>query len=267
MARIATLILIASILGLLTSAWFMKSRLAARSIDLVYFNEPVTETEFVFEDHPVTLERVTIDPQSNAFAVERAFQLSYRGESVSFPIVLDDNTKLPGLLGVEQWFRVLPMVTGASSADDAAAKLASGELKPRMIVAARYPTEGVDPETWGLVQRSQWGYWLAELNPAGPDAITLTKKTYRELDALHTPGKYTPEDMIPTPEERSRDLWQHYAMQQVTPSQFFRAKDRNLDSALEAMGWTWPAAGLSGLGIMISFALLGMARVGTRKDL
>jgi hypothetical protein len=267
MARAALIILTVSIVGLLASAWFMMSRLAERGIELVYFNEPVTETEFIFEDNPVTIERVDTDPEANPYQVDRAFRLSYRGESVDFPIVLEDNDKLPGLLGVEQWMRVLPMVTGAQSAEDAAAKLASGDIKPRMIVAARYPAEGYDAESWGLVRRSEWGYWLAELNPTGPEPITLTQKTYRELDALHTPGKYTPEDMIPTPEQRTRDLWQHYAMQQVTPSQFFRAKDRNLDSALEAMGWTWPAAGLSGLGIMISFALLGMARVGNRKDL
>ncbi len=267
MARAALLILTLSIIGLFASAWFMMSRLAERSVELVYFNEPVTETEFIFEDHDVALERTAVEPESNPFAATRAFRLSYRGESVDFPIVLEDNEKLPGLLGVEQWLRVLPMVTGARSADDAAAKLASGELKPRMIVAARYPAEGYDAESWGLVRRSDWVYRIAELNPTGPEPITLTQKTYRELDALHTPGKYTPEDMIPTPEQRTRDLWQHYAMQQVTPSQFFRAKDRNLDSALEAMGWTWPAAGVSGLGIMISIAMLGMARVGNRREL
>lgn len=267
MARIGLLILICSSLGLLTSAWFMKAKLSTREIQLVYFNAPVGEDEFIFEDHDVTIERVAIDPASTPFDKSRALRVHYRGESVDFPIVEYDNQKLPGLLGIEQWFRVLPMVTGARSAEDAAEKLADGTLRPRMIIAARYPAEGFAEDSWGLVRRSEWGYWLAELNPTGDEPITLTRKSYRELDALHTPGKYTPEEMIPTPEQRSRDLWMHYAMQQVTPSQFFRAKDRNLDSALEAMGWTWPAAGVSGLGIMVAFAMLGMARVGSRTEL
>lgn len=267
MARAALVILIASTLGLLTSVWFMKDRLGGREIDLVYFNDPVSELEFFFEDERVEVERVAIDPAATPFGVERALRVSYRGGSVDYPVVDEDNQSLPGLLGVDQWFRVLPMVTGARSAEDAAAKLDSGELEPRMIIAARYPAEGYDAESWGRVRRSDWVYWLAELNPVGDEPITLVKKTYRELDALHTPGKYTPEEMIPTPEERRRDLWQHYAMQQVTPSQFFRAKDRNLDSALEAMGWTWPAAGISGLGIMLGAGMLGVARVGSRTEL
>ncbi len=267
MARAATLILIASALGLLTSGWFMMQRLSSREIDLVYFNDPVGDTAFNFEGHSVSIERTAISPDSNPFGAERALRVSYRDTVVEFPIVSSDKEVLPGLLGVDDWFKVLPMVTGAASAQDAAAKLESGELKPRMIVAARYPAEGFDSESWGLVRRSEWGYWLAELHPESDPAITVVKKSYRELDALHTPSKYTPEEMIPTPEQRKRDLWQHYAMQQVTPSQFFRAKDKNLDSALSAMGWTRPAAGVSGLGIMVSLAMLGMARVGNRTEL
>lgn len=267
MARTALVILIVSALGLLFSAWSMKSRLAAREIELIYFNDPVGDTEFFFEEHPVSIERVEVDPQDNPFGVDRALRLTYRGATLDFPVVAEDKEVLPGLLGVDEWFRVLPMVTGATSAEDAVAKLESGAITPRMIVAARYPAEGYDAESWGLVRRSDWMYWLAELNPTGDEPITLIAKTYRELDALHTPGPHTPEEMIPTPEQRERDLWQHYAMQQVTPSQFFRAKDRNLDSALEAMGWTWPVAGVSGLGVMVGFVMLGIARAGSRTEL
>ena len=267
MGRIAAILLTISVLGLLASGWFMMGKLSSREIDLVYFNDPVGETEFIFEDRAVTIERTPISADSNAFGAERALRVTYRDTIVDFPIVTTDNELLPGLVGVKDWFRVLPMVTGARSAEDAAARLQSGELKPRMIIAARYPAEGFDTESWGLVRRSEWGYWLAELHPETDPAITGGKKSYRELDALHTPSKYTPEEMIPTPEQRSRDLWQHYAMQQITPSQFFRAKDKNLDSALSAMGWTWPAAGVSGLGIMVSLAMLGMARVGNRTEL
>lgn len=267
MSRLGLIILICSITGLLTSAWFMKSKLSTREIDLVYFNAPVGEIEFIFQGHTVRIDRVDIDPASTPFNKPRALRVAYRGQSVDFPIVERDTQVLPGLLGVDQWFRVLPMVTGARSEEDAAAKLESGELRPRMVIAARYPAEGFDEESWGLVRRSEWGYWLAELHPEDPEPISLVKKTYRELDALHTPGKHTPAELIPTPEQRSRDLWQHYAMQQVTPSQFFRAKDRNLDSALAAMGWTWPAAGVSGLGVIIGLGLLGAARVGNRREI
>ncbi len=97
---------------------------------------------------------------------------------------------LPGLVGVKDWFRVLPMVTARGAAEDAASRLQSGDLRPRMIVAARYPAEGFDTESLGPGSAQRVGYWLAVSTRDRP-GDHRRQEAYRELDA-HTPSKYTP---------------------------------------------------------------------------
>lgn len=263
----------------------MKDRLEGRDLQMVYFQSPIYLTEFNFKGESVSAEvlspadrvgaapptAVSSDTPLDAAIGADTWVLRYtfRGETVEFPIldpadarlfpVATDDDRL-GLL--EDWFKVLPMVTGARTAIEAAEGVASGDIPGRLIIAARYESPELRPQ-WAEVQRQNWIYRIAEFNAAedtapGEPAIALVEKTYRELDVLHTPGTRTPEELIPTPEERERDLWQHYAMQEVTPAPFFRAKDRNLDAALEAMGWTWPVSLGGGFGIVISIILIGL---------
>jgi hypothetical protein len=272
----------------------MQQRLGDRDLEMVYFQEPIHLESFLYEGEPVELtvlspedaaeaSQQTVSPEGGARLPERpegawVLRYSYRGETVDFPILDPADARLfprstdadrMGLL--EDWFKVLPMVTGATTALDAAERVASGELRGRLVLAARYESPELK-EQWADVQRQNWIYRMAELHGparegAAPDdaanadagpAITVVEKTYAELDVLHTPGRRTPPEMIPTPDERSRDLWQHYAMQEVTPAPFFRAKDRNLDAALEAMGWTWPVSLGGGFGAVTAVILIGL---------
>ena len=245
----AVLALLTGIAVLAFASFTMAQRLADRDIELVYFHDPIMNHEFTFQGEPALLERTES-------AEGPLLRLTYRGATADFPIATED-LRLPGLLGYEDWFRIQPMYTGIRTAEEILAQYEAGTATPRMIVIGRSTPEGYDPETWGMVRRRDWVYRIAELHPApAAQPITFVEKTFRELDALHSPGPHTPEELIPTPEERDRDLWMHYAMRSVTPTQFLRAKDRSMDSALAAMGWTWPTAGVSVLVFAVSGVVL-----------
>jgi uncharacterized integral membrane protein len=246
------IILVASLVGLTVAAVTMAQRLSARDVENVYFHKPVGFERFEYADGWVSVSHVPSDESP-----EGALRVAYKGEHVDFPIRggrFDE--RLEAGRQYDDWFKVLPMVTGVRSAQEATQLVESGEITPRLIVAARYPAPELKDGSWNLVQRRNWVYQFAEIHPDGSGAspggnFTVASETYRALDALHTPGPHTPIDLIPSPEERAQNLWMHFAMQQVTPPRFFRAKDRNLDSALEAMTWTWPLAGVSALGVIV----------------
>ena len=273
--RIGWVLLGVSVVGLASSAWFMAQRLQGRPVTPVFFANPLVDEKFNYLNHPVEITRISSE-QADA-NLDRvwwakgmpALRMSFRGATVDFPIVDDVPDRLPGLLDHERWFKVVPMVTGERTPTDVAEKLGRGEIQSRLIAVARYPAPGFDEGSTGLVRRSEWLYRLAELHPQGDDPITVVEKSYEELDALHTPGKWTAikhPEWVKEGEARERDIWMHYAMQQVTPPQFLRTKDRVMDSALEAMGWTWPAAGLSVLGLVTGLLMVGMASVRVAAD-
>jgi len=265
--RVGLIVLALSVIGLVGASFAMSMRLKGRPITPVFFLSRIADTRFGYLNEPVEVVRLSAEVADENSGREwwarglPALRVLYRGGFTDFPIVGDQPDRLPGLLGYETWFKVLPMVTGERTPKDVEEKLARGEIHSRVIVAARYPAPGFDEGSTGLVRRSEWVYRLAELNPQGPEPFTVVEKTYAELDALHTPGKWTAKrhpEWVKTGEEREHDLWMHYAMQQVTPAPYLRAKDRTLDAALKAMGWTWPAAGVCVVGILAGLLMLGM---------
>lgn len=287
------LIFALSTITLAVSGYAMAQRLADREVQIVYFTQPVPAALFEFRGGTTEViiaegraelpaEGLDLSPVES-LEHDRRIIIRYRGVDLSFPIVGRFDDRLEGSLRYDDWFRILPMVTGASTSIEA--KEITQRNENRMVVAARYPAADFDEGSWGLVRRSEWLYRIAELIPPGMQVneehiaesrgqilrneqgvpvMVLYEKVYEELDALHTPGKYTPKrhpEWIPTPERRDRDLWLHYTMQQVTPSQFFRAKDRTMDAAFSSMGWTWPAAGVSILGILVGAGMWASSRV------
>lgn len=292
--KLAAALLVLSAVGLAASSWSMKDRLSQRDNPMVYFQEPIPFESFLFRDEPVTLtlvddpaeypapqtaDDIETETDTDTAPADRltdanpddpmALRIDFRGQSVYFPLRNEtdrnnypqapENERLTLIAG---WFKILQFVDGVSSIDEIKPRLDDGTLKTRLVVAARYQPPGLKP-TWAAVQRQNWLYRFAELKPEGDTPITLTERTYRELDAIGTPGTRTDPELIPaTPEERAGKLWMHYTMQQVTPPKFFRAKDRDLDLALDAMGWTWPAALASGFGIVTAIVLIGFAAKG-----
>jgi|GEM_PF-2954410 len=288
--RFGFVLLFLSLAVLAFGVWNMQDRLADRELDMVFFEEPMHLEAFRFKGQLVRMELVppgetgdvsgvpaTVLGDDDALGAQTdqrpqlpavgddtwVIRYHFRDEFVDFPIFDTADARLfpdagdadrLGLL--DDWFGVYPMVTGARTAQEAADRTATGDLEPRLIVAGRYEPAGVKPG-WAQTQRQNWIYRLAELNLNGEPAIEVVERTYRELDAIGTPGTRTPEELIPTPAERERDLWMYYAMQQVTPAPFYRAKDRRLDDALEAMGWTWPVSLGGGFGAVFSIVLIG----------
>ncbi len=268
--RIGGALIAVSLVSLGVSAWSMAQRLQGRPMPLVYFSSPIVDEKFNYLNEPVVVTHLSAaeadaEASRDWWAKGRAaLRISYRGSTVDFPIIGKDHDRLPGLLDYESWFKIMPMVTGERTSNDIVAKLATGEIHSRIVIAGRYPAPGFNEGSTGLVRRTEWVYRLAELHSHGDEPITVLEKTFEELDALHTPGKWTAirhPEWVKEGDERDHDIWMHYAMQQVTPAPFLRAKDRALDAALGAMGWTWPVAGMSVVGVLGGLLLVGLGIV------
>lgn len=268
--------LLASIAALGVSSWGMYTRLADRP-DLkhrphFWFNSRIDVPSFEFLGVPC---EVRVDPDESLAdaagkfpaGVAPALVVSWRGQEARFDFGGRYDPRLPGMLRHEEWFKLLPMVASDKGSN---AKLNEamnrGEIKPRLIAAARYPAEGFDEGSWGLVRRREWRYKFAEFLVDGPaeESVRRWDTTYREIERVAAPGPHDKPAEGLTEAERYDRLWQYDAMIQVTPSTLFRAKDKVVQEGMSAMSWTWPLAGVSVMGIVIGSMLTFGAGVGRR---
>lgn len=263
-ARLGWTTIVGSIALLAASAWVMQARLSHRpelkERPIVWFNDPVREPAFTFRGEHCEVR--TIDPTSDT---PSHLEVTWRGRTINFDIGGRDDTRLPGLLRHDDWFKVLPMAEQRTgSQDELIDHLVKGEVEPRLILAARYPAEGFNPESWGLVRRRDWRYRFVELKADGPvdDCVQEWSTTYREIERVFAPGpRDKPVDGLSEDDKRSR-MWQYYAMLQVTPAPLYRAKDKVVEGGMRAMGWTWPAAGVATLTLIVGVFMVSAARVG-----
>lgn len=250
------------VIGLAVSIPVMAQKLASRG-DLedrpvFWFAEPAGEYEFAFRGEPISI--TLAEPETG----NPSLDLTFRGNRLVFPIGPDDDPRLPGLNRHSKWFKVLPMAAAPSgSRQDLMLALADGSIEPRLVVAARYPAEGYDPESWGRVRRKEWRYRFVELKVDGPpeEAVESVERTYGELDALYSPSVYDDPESIADAETRRRDGWQYEAMLQVTPAGAYRSRSKRVRAGMTAMGWTWPAAGVSILLFLGGSALAAASRI------
>jgi len=215
-------------------------RLSARPY--IWFGEPVTESPYFLDGEPVTFETVT--RASTATEPSRdVLVITYRGRTAELPVAGRDDPRLPGLMRYGDWLKVLPMAEGSGSTTKVSEDVAAGALKPRLIVAARYLADDYAPDSWGTVRRKEWRYRFVELDPAAPpeEAIRTSDFIYADL-------------------EKQPLLWQYQAMLQVTPPLMY-PRNRFIDDNMHAMGWTWPAASLSIMSILIGLTLVGASFV------
>lgn len=271
--RTGFLVLAASVLALGFSAWGMATRLADRP-DLrhrphFWFNARIDVEHFDFQGHRC---EVRIDPPAEKadaagkfpVGVTPALVVSWRGQEIRFPFGGRYDPRLPGMLKHEDWFKILPMVeSDAGGHREIVDAMAAGTLRPRLIAAARYPAEGYDSGSWGLVRRREWKYAFAEFLPDGPadSSIKRWDTTYKEIERVAAPGPHDKPVEGLTDEQRRERLWQYDAMIQVTPPTLFRAKDKVVQEGMAAMSWTWPVAGVSVLGIIAGGVMAGSAGV------
>lgn len=245
------------------SVWSMQKRLSTRpdlkNRPVVWFNEPILEEKFIFQDVPCEVRTV------ESADAPKHVEVDWRGNTVSFDIGGRDDPRLPKLLRHEDWFKLLPMAEErANNQDEVVDKLITGQTKPRLIIAARYPAEGFNSGSWGLVRRRDWRYRFVELLVDGPaeQSVVNHETTYREIERIVAPGpRDAPVEGL-TDEQRADYAWQYNAMLQVTPSPLYRAKDKVVEQGMRAMGWTWPAAGIATMGLVIGVVLTLASRVG-----
>ncbi len=265
------LLLIASLVGLGVSLPAMAQRLSHRedlkNRPMVWFEEPVYDEVFTFRAEPVSVKTITADGTGQPLAVPEVV-VTWRGSEARFPVPPGfDDPRLPGLLRHSDWFKIMPMVAARGSSDqDVRKQIAEGAITPTLIAAARYPAEGYDAGSWGLVRRREWKYRYAEFRAEGPpeSAIETSEATYAELERFIAPGPYDKPLGEVTDAERERKLWQHAAMLQVTPAMLYRAKDKQVQSGIHAMGWTWPVAGVSVLGVILGAGLVALSGLSRR---
>lgn len=249
---IAIILIGASIAGLAVAVPVMTKRLSGREIPLIWFDKPIGNEEFEFQGQHVAIR--TVDPPAGAPPETLpTLEIRFRGRVQSFAIEpgQQEDPRLPGLLRHDDWLRALVMAEGARSEEELAQGLLAGRIKARLIIAMRRPDPEFNAETWGQVRRRDWRYRFVELLPAAPEAecIRVYEGTYGELDKLGNAADRRAAG-------REGDVWMFYAMQHVTPPTLFRSKNRPIDEAMSAMGWTWPAAGASIIGLVIGLGLL-----------
>ena len=252
---IAVVIVALSLAGLVASSVLMARRLGQRDNHLVWFSDAIVKPGFEFEGN--SLEFVENTPPEDAPTRPRTLEIRYRGEAHAIPIEpsmrVDD--RLPGLLKYDDWLRVHFFAEGAKTEHDLAGAIARKEIAPRLVISVRRVPDGFDPATWGSVRRREWRYTFIEPQPAGsagdPKPLRVIEATYGDLDKLASPS-------FRRAEGREADYWQFAAMEKVTPPTLFRSRNRQMDEAMQSMGWTWPVAGICILGVIGGTLLLAL---------
>lgn len=300
--RAGLLLLVVGAIAFGVAAFNMKDRLADRRVPIVWFPGDriiANEFDFVYERAPDGSQKNAqhviiraVDPEAAAGEkTAETLRIHFRGQTFDLPVTGRDDTRLPGLERFNDWLLVSPMVDGLTNADNVGEAVRRGDVQPRLIVVARYPAPGFDPDTWGAVRRSEWEYWFVELKMTGPDdeAIQVTTRSYRALQGIAEQllgqldevenirdirqitsferlynrfGDDDPSDNHTFPDTPLVDLyWQYQAMLYVTP-QLQYPRTQVTDYGLRAMGWTWPVAGVGALAMLLGIGMVAASRVG-----
>ncbi|MEM9083407.1 MAG: hypothetical protein AAGB34_07415 [Planctomycetota bacterium] len=291
-------VLLISLLGIAVSVPQMATKLSDRNVSRVitWFGKPIRADSFSYrgesfllravrEPTKEDLEAVNDELERRDLARSGYLEITFRGQIARFPLSPEDDERLPNEIAHDRWFRLMPMamVKGLNSQRDLQERFDSGEVMPHVIAVARYPAEGFHPESWGLVRRKDWPYLFAEFRHGGPaeESVAVSRLTYGELDSLYAPGPYADavvfsedekqaaiaagadaEDLLVVDEEEYKaGRWRLGAMHQVTPATLIRAKSKTVDDGIRSMGWTWPIASLSVMGVLVGVGLIGASRV------
>ena len=266
--KVIGLALVVACTGALGASVYQLSRtLEDRNVKTVRFVGAIPGERFTFQGHEGRVELIPPD----AKGADPTLRLTWRADTADFPVAFADKPGEEGLKRFEDWFSISMLVDGEESESALREKWATDErgepmIVPRLVVAARYPApgaEGLERSTWGLVRRQEWEYRIGELRIDGPpaDAIDLRTMNYEQLDALHLPGKYTEKKYLLPEGERDAMLWMYYAMQTVTPAAQYRGRNKSQTDVVRSMGWAWPVAVGSTLGLVGGIALFASAGV------
>lgn len=207
--------------------------------------KPVADEAFSYRGDPVRVATTLGDSGGSVDVV-------WRGHTERLPITGRDDPRLPGLLRHNDWLRVLEIVQvrGLQTPESA---LASGDSESRLVVVARAPAPGYDPDTWGQVREKEWSYTFVELLPDGTMRRSsmplgeIEPRTWQDAVALQV-----------TPE------LQRNAALQLTSTTLHPGRREGVDESFRALGWTWTAAGLAVLAGVVGAAMFGASFISRR---
>lgn len=201
-----------------------------------------------------------------------AIRLEWGEDAVEIPVGGRNAPGLPGVLRYEAWFAILAMAPARGDIEELEEGLADGSIEPRFIAVARQPAPGVDPETWGVADTSDWRYRYWILTPEGtiePFAEPYSYTYYGEEVVETDYRSYKALKRLPS------SSWQFVAAMEVTPGLHTPAARNSspisypnyagVREDIEAMGWTWPASGVAFLGLSVGVIMLAASFV-RRED-
>ncbi|MBL8761967.1 MAG: hypothetical protein JNL50_11765, partial [Phycisphaerae bacterium] len=241
--------------GLLAAAAIASGISAARRVGGFHRDHPreqfafsrVDARDFSYAGRPVTLR----DHESPS---GRRLVVTYAEHTLSLPVVIPKDPRLPGLIPHEDWMGVLRFASATSmDLPQLVNKMNAGEVRDRLVIVTRTPELGADPSTWGGVNKRRWTFDFYEFLPEGGFAHQkMAFPSKRTRERAEREGR---ELAIPQLQEKT---WEFEAALMVMPKGGEPNPEFRNDG-LASMGWTLPAAGFATIG-MIAMLVVAASR-------
>lgn len=218
------------------------------------FADAVTASDIDYAGEPIRIadgKTETGDPAVN---------VTYRGETIAIPVGGRNQESLPGMLRYSDWLQVFEMEQTRGRAH--AHKGHEEGAPARLVLVARQPAPGESDLKY--LNRRAWLYDIVEFRKADDQTTTPAPEPLPapapDARAARTGAPPTSEFALTPAFARWRvnfsalpsyeRTWQYAAALSVTPRLSFPT-NKFTDDGMAAMNWTWPAAGFSGLSIVI----------------
>jgi hypothetical protein len=245
--KLGLLLAAAALVVFVVSVYFMSQRAAAfnRAADHPEYQMlPQTAREFKLYGRDVSIQDAAMETG------EAALWVSFGDAELLIPVRPPPVRDAPDLGLYEEWVAVLETwrIRREEARGDPERVPGSG----RLIIVNRRTPEGFDPETWGQVRRTDWTFDFYELTPEG-DFEHWVKRWPRSKygDSV---ARREPESELAKIEPLEERSYEFLAALHVIPK-LALPKHKFKDTAVEAMGWTLPAAAFSGLAIGVGLFL------------
>jgi len=226
----------------------MADRLASQErTEPLWYAHQIRGERFEYRGRPVRIGRL-------ADQVGEFIEVRWGEQSARFPAGRSQSDqRLPEQVRQQEWLAVLEMASVRGDEQALERALAQGSAETRLVVVARRPAPGYDPETWGQAMYKDWVYEFVVLHADG--SMTQHSRTYDEL--------------IDKPNSRDFVAGMHVTPTLNTPamrssSPIAYPNYEPVQDAFGAMGWTWPAAGFSTLGLIVGAMSLAGSFVSRR---
>lgn len=218
----------------------------------VFTVQRVDAREFGFATRQVRVEDVVMPGGDEGVAVHFGDETLELRASMT-----PGHPELPELERHKNWLAVVRFAPALGvNLKDVEAEIQAGNIADRLAVVTRTQRLGTDEKTWGEIDRKAWRFDFYELLPDGG------------FD--HTSGHLASNRKAANPEkgEIERFGWRYPAAYKIMPNISFMPAvggrpPAELPPIVRALGWTAPAAFVSCLVAVLSFAL----GFGTRQPL